>query len=116
MVIFYKKLNMKLNSKNCVHFKNFMFSFTLANRYTLNHLPRLLLKIDFMEPTYSFSEVKSLIRSLDLSTLKVLQQLIEDEKTCYPSYELKALQKFISLQNKHLIQNEVKFEYLLSFN
>ena len=69
-----------------------------------------------MEPTYSFLEVKSLIRSLDLSTLKVLQQLIEEETLCYASYEVKALRKFIQLTNKHLTQNEVKFEYLLSFN
>jgi hypothetical protein len=69
-----------------------------------------------MEPTYSFTEVKSLISSLDLSTLKVLQQLVEEEKNCYPSYELKALRKFIQLVHKHLTQNEVKFEYLLSFN
>lgn len=69
-----------------------------------------------MEPTYSFTEVKSLITSLDILTLKVLQLLIEEEKSCYPVHELKALRKFIQVTNKHLTQNEVKFEYLLSFN
>jgi hypothetical protein len=69
-----------------------------------------------MEPTYSFSEVKRLVRSLDLPTLKVLQKLIDEEKSCYAPYEVKALRKIIQLTNKHLTQNEVKFEYLLSFN
>ncbi len=69
-----------------------------------------------MQPTYSFSEIKSLVRSLDLSTLTILQQLIEEEKTGYQPVEIKALYKFISLRNRYLTRNAVKFEYLLSFN
>ncbi len=69
-----------------------------------------------MQPTYSFSEIKSLIRSLDHSTLPVLSQLIEEERSGYPPYEIKALFKFIFLRSRYLTRNEVKFEYLLSFN
>ncbi len=69
-----------------------------------------------MQPTYSFSEIKSLIPSLDLSTLPVLQQLIEEENNAYPPVEIKALYKLICLRNRYLTRNAVKFEYLLSFN
>jgi hypothetical protein len=69
-----------------------------------------------MQPTYSFSEIKSLIPSLDLSTLPILQQLVEEENNAYSPAEIKALYKFISLRNRYFTRNAVKVEYLLSFN
>jgi len=69
-----------------------------------------------MQPTYSLSEVKTLIRSLDSSAIIILQQLIDEEKEGYTSIELKALYKFVFLRNRYLTRNEVKFDYLLSFN
>lgn len=69
-----------------------------------------------MQPTYSVAEIKSLIKDLDLSSIGVLHQLVEEEKEYYTVYELKAIYKFLDLKNKELAGNEVKFEFLLSFN
>lgn len=69
-----------------------------------------------MEATYSFPEIKSMIRSLDYSSITILQELVEEEKECFSPLELKALYKFLQLRNKACIRNEVSFEYLLSFN
>ena len=70
----------------------------------------------FMQPTYSVSEIKLLIKSLDLSSIKILRELVEEEKRDFAEYELKAISKFIQLKNKELVGNEVKTEFLLSFN
>jgi len=69
-----------------------------------------------MQATYSFPEIKSLIRSLDHTSVNILAELVEEEKECFSAYELKALHKFLQLKNKQLVRNEVKVEYLLSFN
>lgn len=69
-----------------------------------------------MQPTYSVSEIKLLIKSLDISSIKVLLELVEEEKRDFAEYELKAILKFIQLKNKELVGNEVKTEFLLSFN
>jgi hypothetical protein len=69
-----------------------------------------------MQATYSFPEIKSLIRLLDSSSLCLLQELIEEERECFSIPELKALQKFLQLKNKQFAGNEVNFDYLLSFN
>lgn len=69
-----------------------------------------------MQATYSFSEIKSLIRSLDHSSITILEELIEEEKDSYSSYEQTALRRFLQLKNKQYVRNEVKLEYLLSFN
>ena len=69
-----------------------------------------------MQPTYSVSEIKLLIKSLDLSSIKILCELVEEEKRAFAEYELKAISKFIQLKNKELVGNEVKTEFLLSFN
>jgi hypothetical protein len=69
-----------------------------------------------MQPTYSVSEVKSLIRSLDSAAIIILQQLIEEEKECYSTIELKALDRFVYFRNRYITRNAVKAEFLLSFN
>ncbi|MCW3113977.1 MAG: hypothetical protein JWR18_2373 [Segetibacter sp.] len=69
-----------------------------------------------MEATYSFPEIKSLIRSLDYSSINILEELVEEEKECFSPVELKALYKFLQLKNKAFVRNEVNSEYLLSFN
>jgi len=69
-----------------------------------------------MQATYSFPEIKSLIRSLDYSSVNLLEELIEEEKECFSMHEIRALQRFLLLKNKQFVRNEVKFEYLLSFN
>jgi hypothetical protein len=69
-----------------------------------------------MQPTYSVSEIKSLIRSLDSAAITILQQLIEEEKECYSGSELKALDRFVYFRNRYLARNAVKAEFLLSFN
>jgi len=69
-----------------------------------------------MQATYSFPEIKSLIRSLDYSSINILEELVEEEKECFSMHELKALHKFLQLKNKQFVRNEVKVEYLLSFN
>jgi hypothetical protein len=69
-----------------------------------------------MQPTYSVSEVKSLIRSLDSSAIIILQQLLEEEKACYSAIEFKALDRFVYFRNRYLARNAVKAEFLLSFN
>jgi len=69
-----------------------------------------------MQPTYSVTEIKSLIRAVDNAALGILRELVEDEKESFTAAELKAIYKFIDLKNKELIRNEVKLEFLLSFN
>lgn len=69
-----------------------------------------------MQPTYSVTEIKSLIRVVDDPTFNILQQLVEDEKEGFTPEELKVIYKFIELKNKELVKNEVKLEFLLSFN
>ncbi len=69
-----------------------------------------------MRPTYSFSEIKSLIRSLDAVSTKILSELIEDERDCFTDCEWRALQRFIKLKQAGLVHNQVKCDYLLSFN
>jgi hypothetical protein len=57
-----------------------------------------------------------MIRSFDYSAVSILQQLVEEEKECYTGYELKAISKFLQVKSRSLVENEVKLEYLLSFN
>lgn len=69
-----------------------------------------------MQPTYSVSEIKLLIRDLDIASIIVLQELVEEEKDGFTGCELKAIAKFIALKNSQIAGNEVKLEFLLSFN
>lgn len=69
-----------------------------------------------MQPTYSVSEIKLLIKSLDIPSVNILRELVEEEKKGFADYELKAIRKFIQLKNKELVGNEVNAEFLLSFN
>ena len=69
-----------------------------------------------MQPTYSVAEIKSLIRVVDDATFSILQELVEDEKESFTPSELKLIYKFIDVKNKQLVKNEVKLEFLLSFN
>lgn len=69
-----------------------------------------------MHPTYLFSEIKPLVRVLDFSSITIFEELIEEEKDLYDSVELRAIYRFIQLKNKGLIRNEVKLDFLLSFN
>jgi hypothetical protein len=69
-----------------------------------------------MRPTYSFQEIKSLIRTLDFSSITILEELVEEEKELYQPCELRAFNRFMNLKNKMLVVNEVKAEFLLSFN
>ena len=69
-----------------------------------------------MQATYSFDEIKSLIRSLDFSSVYILEELVKEEKECFSAHELRAFNRFMQLKNKQFVRNEVRFEYLLSFN
>lgn len=69
-----------------------------------------------MQPTYTFHEIKALIRNLDDDAIIVLGDLIEDEKERFSAFELRALHRFIKLASKEVVQNAVKAEYLLSYN
>jgi hypothetical protein len=69
-----------------------------------------------MVPTYSVSEVKSLIISLDIPEIEILSGLVNDEKRCYQSYEFRAIQRMMRIRKKSLQVNELQLEYLLSFN
>lgn len=69
-----------------------------------------------MHPTYTFSEIKDLVRNIDIQSIDVLLELIEEEKELYSFYELRALHRFINIKSKELLSSELKFEYLLSFN
>lgn len=69
-----------------------------------------------MQATYSFPEIKSLVRSLDYSCVNILEELVEEEKECFLPCELRAIHRFMQLKNKPFIRNQVKSEYLLSFN
>ncbi len=93
-----------------------MLSFTKENKINSSSLSLLLENRFFMQPTYSVVEIKSLIRALDEASFKILKELVEDEKEGFTPLELKTINKFIKLKNKELVRNEVKMEFLLSFN
>lgn len=69
-----------------------------------------------MLPTYSFSEIKGIIRSFDVEDIAILTDLIQEEILCYSSYESRAIFKMIMLRKKALIINEVQLGYLLAYN
>ena len=93
-----------------------MLSFTKENKISSFPIISPVENCFFMQPTYSVSEIKLLIKSLDLSSINILRELVEEEKKDFAGYELKAIFKFIQLRNKELVGNEVKTEFLLSFN
>jgi hypothetical protein len=69
-----------------------------------------------MTPTYSFSEIKSLVKSLDKTSGDILQELIDDEKDCYTPFELRAFNRFFLLLDKNVVVEGLRMEYLLSYN
>lgn len=69
-----------------------------------------------MQPTYSFTEIKSLIRTLDVADIFILEEIVEEERECFSELQLKAFHRFMRLKNKALVRNELRFEYLLSYN
>lgn len=56
------------------------------------------------------------MRSLDLNSISILIELVEEEKERFSAAELKAIDKFVQLKQKGVAGNEVKPEFLLSFN
>ena len=93
-----------------------MLSFTKENKINSPQTISPGSKSFFMQPTYSVSEIKLLIKSLDIAAINVLRELVEEEKKGFADYELKAIHKFIHLKNKELVGNEINTEFLLSFN
>ena len=69
-----------------------------------------------MSPTYSFSEIKSLVKSLDETASFILEDLIEEEKECYSHFELRAFKRFLIVKSKSKLDNDLKMDFLLSFN
>ncbi len=69
-----------------------------------------------MQATYSFPEIKSLIRTLDFPSVSIFKELVEEEKECYTDYQLRAIHRFVKVKTKQFLRNEVQVEYLLSFN
>lgn len=69
-----------------------------------------------MEPTYTFSEIKSLVKSLDYSSVSILEELIWEELEGYSFYERRALARMLELKDKVFVLNEVNAEFLLSYN
>jgi hypothetical protein len=69
-----------------------------------------------MLPTYSFSEIKNIIRSFDLTEIELLNDLVHEEIDCYVTYESRAIFRLILVQKKAISRNEVQLEYLLAYN
>lgn len=69
-----------------------------------------------MIPTYSVSEVKALLRVLDLSQVSILEEVCNEEAARFTSIELTAIYRMIRTTKKRLSLNELQLEYLLSFN
>lgn len=69
-----------------------------------------------MLPTYSFSDIKNIIRSFDLTEIELLNNLVQEEIVCYPAYESRAILRLILVQKKAISRNEVQLEYLLAYN
>ena len=69
-----------------------------------------------MLPTYTFSDIKNIIRAFEVAELALLNDLIQEEIECYPSYESRAILRMIMLRKKALSRNEVQLEYLLGYN
>jgi len=92
-----------------------MGSFTLHYKQTTVQLPAEMKPI-IMKPTYSLSEIRMLVGSLELPELMVLEALIEEEATWYPSNHLTEIRHIISTTRIQISNNELQLEYLLSFN
>ena len=69
-----------------------------------------------MHPTYTFSEIKELVKNVDTDSLGILQELLEEERECFSEFEMRAFRRFIVLKNKELVSNGIQFSYLLSYN
>jgi hypothetical protein len=69
-----------------------------------------------MQLTYSVTEIKLLVRDIDHDCLYLVQELIEEEKELFSTPELKAVYKFIEVKNRQNVENNVKADFLLSFN
>lgn len=69
-----------------------------------------------MLPTYNFTEIKNLLRNINLHESDILTELVQEEIDRYQAYESKAIFKMILLQKQAITQNEIHFEYLLAYN
>lgn len=69
-----------------------------------------------MLPTYSFSDIKGIIRAFDVAELALLTELIQEEISCYPGYESRAILRLIALQQKSVSRNELQLDYFLAYN
>ena len=69
-----------------------------------------------MLPTYNFSEIKSLVKKINLHETNILTELVQEEIDRYPTYESRAIFRMILLHKKAIAQNEIHFEYLLAYN
>jgi len=69
-----------------------------------------------MLPTYTFSDIKNIIRSFEIAELTLLNDLIQEEIDCYPAYESRAILRMVMLRKKAPGRNEVQLEYLLGYN
>ncbi len=69
-----------------------------------------------MAPTYSASEVNSLLPLLDLPQVILLAEVCNEEANEYSPSELEAVNWMIMEAKKNLSLNELQLEYLLSFN
>lgn len=69
-----------------------------------------------MQPTYSLSEIKSLVRSLDHTSIHILEELFLEEQALYTIVEIQVIEKFFTLKKKAGVNNEIKLEFLLSYN
>lgn len=69
-----------------------------------------------MLPTYNFSEIKSLVKKINLHETHILTELVQEEIDRYPTYESRAIFRMILLHKKAIAQNEIHFEYLLAYN
>ena len=69
-----------------------------------------------MEATYSISEVKSLLRSVELDEISILKQVLLDDADCYSPAEIQALSKMIELRIKFLTRTSLSFDFQISLN
>lgn len=69
-----------------------------------------------MEATYSLSEVKSLLRSVDLSEINILRQVMLEDAGCYSPGEVEAMTKMIELRIKYLTRTSIQFDFEINLN
>ena len=69
-----------------------------------------------MEATYSISEVKSLLRTVELEEITILKQVLLEDADCYSPTEIEAMSKMIELRIKFLTRTSLSFDFPISLN